>query len=290
MKKDFRSLATRLAALLLTLLCLCSCRNTAQDRQKIIDTFASFPRESEYLLLTQKEMHVGGSITRIDELRYEGRPCIPYFSEADRCYAYAPDPKDPSKVALVFVDYETLAVSYVAALSLAGEVIAAEYYDGTAFFRVLDPDRDGGTEVYYAYHFEDGEQSILSVNNLPVALEIAADNSRSTRYVIKRDAGAICVTDVRTGEEKRVTDELLSECVEGKMIRALRGGELTGFSAAYEKDGAIYLLGRYTFDKGLRDAVYYFVLRYDFKSHSLTYYTTVNADTSLGDVYDLYIP
>ena len=290
MKKHHRSLTVRLMTLLLALFCLCSCRKEAPDLKKIAEAFASFSDEGAYLLLTEKELHVDGKIIKTDDFRYEGKPCIPYFCEADRCYAYVPDSRDPSTVTLVFVAYETLEVTVVGTLSLAGEVLAAEYYAGSAYFRVFDRDRDGGTEVYYAYHFEEGEQSILAVNNLPVRLEGAADNSRSARYTIERDVGAIRVTDKRTGEEKRVTDELLSDCVEGKAIRELRGGALTGYSAAYEKDGIVYLLGGYTVDAGLRDRAYLFILRYDFKTHSLTYYTTVEGDAPQGGIVDLYIP
>ena len=50
------------------------------------------------------------------------------------------------------------------------------------------------------------------------------------------------------------------------------------------------LLGGYTVDAGLRDRAYLFILRYDFKTHSLTYYTTVEGDAPQGGIVDLYIP
>ena len=85
--------------------------------------------------------------------------------------------------------------------------------------------------------------------------------------------------------------ELLKTCAEGRAIIEMGSRDLgTGCTTAYEKDGDIYVVYAYITDGFLGSPCHFYVMKYDFDSHTLEYYTSVFFEEYPEPVYDLYIP
>ena len=108
----------------------------------------------------------------------------------------------------------------------------------------------------YAEHFYNFERYTLS------AITTGATIFSPNKYYI---------TDNQTGMIKELDESLLDTCEEGKIIRS--SDTFLSMNCAYEKDGYVYLLFGHT--RGLFENENYFIMKYDFETHTLEYYATI---------------
>lgn len=275
--------------------CMVSCTNTHKKQREIIQAFDAFPNAEEYILITADEICVGNQMISGEKVQYEGTRCHIIHSEADGAWAYANGGE--GKVNIVFFEYETETATLIDSITVPGGVIAAEQYGGEFYFRADDPDTEEFKQIYFVYNLETKETRTVATDALPIDIETSGDHNRSSLYTIQIAATSsmeecqMTVTKNETGEVKTIDNSLLETCEEGKAILAFSPKRnISGCTAAYEKDGDIYLAYLYITDGFLGSPCHYFILKYDFDSHTAQYYTSIYFQHFPESAYDLYIP
>ena len=255
--------------------------NSERKQQKIIDTFESFDNTQEYVIVTQSpdRLYVRGNVVDLETLTYQEAPCH-YISTTNTCaYFYSYHAESQNTVDLLSLSYETLELSFIATVEAENEITEADYANGEVYFLVSGED---GTSIqsYLIYHIETTQTRKV---NYYTVVKSTFDNFQSEKYTITRGDTNIFLTDEKlliknnqTGEEKKIGYSLLKTCEEGKKIRKLGDVYLCVCAIDYyEYNGEIYILYFYYVDGFLGYPTYAYVMKYDFDSHTMQYYTSV---------------
>ena len=263
-----------------------------EKRTEIINAFRSFENSDRYVLITEDEIRAGNTTIRIEDITYNGEPCQIIATDAQGAYGYCYDPLSPLSVNVIYIEYETLLLTLLASVTVPDEIIIAEYHDRMIYFRTDDPESEEFKQLYVILDLNTKQTHIQSTHE--VEIEENKEYSGREHFYINRDDGTIeCqlyVTKKATEETKLIDHAFLSTCEEVKTIMALgkfRSG--VGHSASYQKDGYIYLL--YLYEVGfLGYPSYYYILKYDFDSHSVEYHTSIFFEEYPEHPLRLYIP
>lgn len=298
MKHTFKRLMLTVLATLLVL-SLVACENSPQKQQEIIDTFASFPYSDRYILVTAYELRIGERVIDRATLTYNGERCSIILAEQDGAYAWTYANEAKTEINILYIPFDTLEVTLLAKHALPNSdcsVIETEHYNGKLHFRQINPDSAYFGQIYFVYDIATGDTETIYVASLPYDIEKAADNNRSEQFSLMRgktedDENTLFVTKKATGETKTVDNSLLTTCEEGRKIVALGERDLgTHCHTAFERDGVIYVLFLYVTDGAFGWPCHYYIMKYDFDSHTLQYYTSIFFEEYPDYFDDFYIP
>ena len=253
--------------------------NSERKQQKIIDTFESFDNTQEYVIVTQSpdRLYVRGNVVDLETLTYQEAPCH-YISTTNTCaYFYSYHAESQNTVDLLSLSYETLELSFIATVEAENEITEADYANGEVYFLVSGED---GTSIqsYLIYHIETTQTRKV---NYYTVVKSTFDNFQSEKYTITDDdtvfwAKKLLIKNNETGEEKRVKLSLLKTCEQGKTILKLDDFfAYTGAIDYYEYNDEIYIVYIFLVDGSLGYPSYAYVMKYDFDSHTMQYYTSV---------------
>ena len=302
MKKAVRSLVILLIIIML-ISTLTSCLFLPEKTQQEIENmFASFENSDQYILITGPQIYFGKKVIDISTITYQEQPCNIIVSTATGAYAYAYEPESETSVNILYLDYETLNVTLLESTVFPSKVLGADCYNNELYFRTNDPDFEKqGTfgpsyrHFYFIYNLSTKQiRQIDATTKLKEKIEDSLDHNRSsvykTDYISTNTENYISITKIETGESKALKMDLLNTCEEGKKI--LEYGEIyvSLRSQCYEKNGDIYLLyGQHT-DRFLGYPTYFFIMKYNFESETLEYYTYIVIEEYSKISLDLYIP
>ena len=267
-----------------------------KEKQEIISTFSSFENSDNYVLLTVEKLCVGENAIDVKSIKYDGEQCRIILCKEDGAYAYAYAPQSTNTINIVFVEYEPLSVTLISKIDVPSAVHHVEHYNNAFYFKVFQTESEKHNGLYLVYDIATGKTKTIDEEDAAsLDFEKSGDHNRSKLFSIKYDLGLflqnqLSVTRRDTGKTKIISNSLLDTCEEGKAILQLGRGRLgTGCTEAYEKNGEIYVV--YYYGIGfLGDPCYYFIMKYDFESHTLKYHTSIFFETFPEDVCDVYIP
>ena len=258
------------------LLSLGACINSKRKQEKIKDTFSSFDNAHDYVFVTHSPncLYIGENVIDMDQLTWQGRKCAYIGTATDCAYFFTHCEQSDSEIELLCFSYQTLELSLVTTIEAQNNVLDADYYHGEIYFTVkATSDEDGGSYLIY--------NPLTQENRIEGAGAVSSDMFRdfvTDEYIIINDSNKnkARIINKQTGEEKAVGYPLLKTCEQGKKIYALGDVYLcNGPMDAYEKNGEIYLVYIYLVDGFLGYPCYAYVMKYDFDSHTMAYYTSV---------------
>ena len=253
--------------------------NSERKQQKIIDTFESFDNTQEYVIVTQSpdRLYVRGNVVDLETLTYQEAPCH-YISTTNTCaYFYSYHAESKNTVDLLSFSYQTLELSFIATVEAENEITSADYSNGEVYFVVLD-EESTPNESYLIYNIETMQSRNAGYHTVS---EDIFENFQSEKYTITDDdtvlwAKKLLIKNNETGEEKRVRLSLLKTCEQGKKI--LKLDDFVAYTGAidyYEYNGEIYIVYIFLVDGSLGYPSYAYIMKYDFDSHTMQYYTSV---------------
>lgn len=258
------------------LLSLGACINSKRKQEKIKETFSSFDNAQDYVFVTHSPncLYVGENVIDMDQLTWQGRKCAYIGTATDCAYFFAYCEQSDSEIELLRLSYQTLELSLVTAIEAQNKILDADYYHGELYFTVKAAS-DGGDVSYLIYN------TLTQESRIGDAKTVSNDMFRdfvTDEYIItdETDKNMARIINKQTGEEKAVGYPLLKTCEQGKKIYALGDVYLcNGPMDAYEKNGEIFLVYIYLVDGFLGYPCYAYVMKYDFDSHTMAYYTSV---------------
>lgn len=286
------------ALLICSILLFCFSSCSSQKRiDRIIAAFDSFENSENYIFSTSAGIYIGKRVIDSSDISYEGESGSVLYLESEGAYFYVFKHDSQKDLTLAYIDYNTLEVKFIDEISLPGALIAVTHYNNCFCFRTDDPNVDKFKQIYYVYDIATGEFSIVNTNDKGYEnIEKRSDQNRSSKYFIEyynNDPhhlhSRLKITDKVTGESKIIDNSLLKSCNEGKRILSLGSIHIGGFSLSCEKDGYIYILNYYNTDGFLGTTSHYFIMKYDFGSNTMEYYTSILFN-SYTKAYLLYIP
>lgn len=288
---------------LLILLCLltlifCSCTNSNEEELK--NALASFDSSEQYVFISERDFHVGNRITKLSDITYEGNPCHMISPETNGMYAYSAESNSDVSIDIVYIEFDTLKITLVKSLLLPETIITANLINDTFYFRMHAPESEESDQIYFLYDKKTDQTSTICTDDYIEYVE-RSDREYEHYYNFERFSlttigvssvfnkhfdGKLYITDNQTGTTKLLDDSLLDTCEEGKIIRSFDGHIYKG--CAYEKNGYVYLL--FTHDTDVFGDDNYFIMKYDFETHTLEYYAAIwNAFTDDTCPY-MFIP
>ncbi len=295
MKHTFKRLMLTVLATLLVL-SLVACENSPQKQQQIISTFDSFGYTDRYILVTAHELRIGDRVIDLNSITYDGKRCSITMVNGEGAYAWTCADEEERSINILYVPYDTLEAMLLATHALPDHVIHDEYYNGKLYFRTSNPKSSFYGHLCLVYDIATGAIETVPAASLPYDIEKAADNNRSEQFSLMRgktedDENTLFVTKKATGETKTVDNSLLTTCEEGRKIVALGERDLgTHCHTAFERDGVIYVLFLYVTDGAFGWPCHYYIMKYDFDSHTLQYYTSIFFVEYPDYFDDFYIP
>jgi hypothetical protein len=292
-----RGLAIVLSAIC-SLVCFSACGHSEEKQQEITEMFASFGYENNFVLLGTDAIFYGEETIDLSQLKYEGMDCGAIVCMEDGFYAYAYEEWYAPWVDLLWITYDDLTMTKVDRLEFKnGEQTSkyngiVAYYNGAFCFNA-HRDKDNRF-VYYVYDLKTKGMTEY-LDEKPYGFAKYMDSGRSDKYELiyhdKMFNSYIEVIDKKTGERKKIENKLLTTCEEGKKIKKLskicRGN---GFHVACEKDGEIYVANFYCTDGFLgEEKIHYFIMKYDFSSNTLQYYTSFLVENGYNQLKEMLI-
>lgn len=277
--RNIKRVAIILILLSITIFSLSSCINFKYKQQKIIETFESFENSEDYVFVTSSpnKLYVRKNVIDLDNLTYEERPCR-YISTTTTCaYFFAYHSETESTVDLLSLSYQTLELSFVDTIEAENKITSAEHYNGEVYFILRDEDA-APVNSYLIYNVETAEIRHADYDS------VSSQNFQSGKYTITYNDSdepltgetKLLVKNNQTGEEKTVGYSLLKTCEQGKKIFELGDVFCTSWASDYyEHNGEIYIVYVYLVDGFLGYPSYAYVMKYDFDSHTMQYYTSV---------------
>ena len=304
----------------------------------IKEAFAELPQTTEPIVLrTSKTLCVGDRQTPLKEITYNREEIKQIVCLDAGLYAYTYEEKTPENakessnknlggtVNVLLVPYDTLTPTCVCTLTVEYDLQSSGYNGGKLFFRVEDPifiqkgirDKrkkrpDDYHQLFYLFDVSTGETSVVDSNDvgLDYLTNSRADRNGTDKYAVEsvRVSGFkglftpdyVKVTELETGKSKKITEEILKDCPEGKSIWDATGG--TGQHIAIlhfnpvpscEKDGVVYFTVEVFYGDSSRDPDNYLdytvVMKYDFETGKAAYHTWYSFDSNQY-ACDLYIP
>ena len=272
------------------------CFNSEREQQKIIDTFESFENAQDYVFVTYSPdcLYVRDNVIDLDSLTYDGVPCH-YISTTTACaYFYTYHSESKNTVDLLKLSYQTLELTFIATIEAENEITEADYYDGEVYFVEYN---EGATpsKSYLIFNIETNQSRTVEYTTISKDI---FENFQSKKYTVNEidinDFSEIKleVKNNATGEKKTVGYSLLKTCEQGKTI--IRLGDVyatTGPIDYYEHNGEIYIVYIYLVDGFLGYPSCVYIMKYDFDSHTMQYYTSVFMENyPEGSIHDFKIP
>ena len=272
------------------------CFNSEHKQQKIIDTFESFENAQDYVFVTSSPdcLYIRDNVIELDSVTYEGVPCH-YISTTTACaYFYAYHSESKNTVDLLNLSYQTLELTFIATLEAENEIKGADYYNGEVYFVEYN---EGATpsNSYLIFNIETNQSRTVEYKTISKDI---FKNFQSKKYTVNEvysnplSETKLEVKNNATGEKKTVGYSLLKTCEQGKTIAGLGGVySITAPMDYYEHNGEIYIVYIYLVDGILGYPSCVFIMKYDFDSHTMQYYTSVFMENyPEGSIYDFKIP
>ena len=289
---------------ILTLHCT-SCTDSEEKIQKSKDTFASFDNSEQFVFVIDDEIRVGNRVTKISDIIYNGDPCNLIYPDINGMYVYSAESHMDTSIDIVYVEYESLETTLIKSLSLPKKLITVNLINDIFYFRMDDPEVEEFKQMYFLYDMKTDQTSTADADDLIEYVE-QSDRDYEHYYNFERFslstigtsslfrkgfAHKFYITDNQTGMTRLLDESLLHTCEEGKNILSFGEDNVALLTyCGYEKDGYVYLLFSCLADNFFGEPVHYFIMKYDFDSHTAEYYTSVYYELFPDSIIDLYIP
>ena len=283
--------------LVITLGTFSGCTNFKYKQQIIINTFDSFENARDYVFVTYSPdcLYVRDNVIDLDDLTYNGAPCHYISTATTSAYFYAYHSESKNTVDLLNLSYQTLELTFIATIKAESEIANADYYNGEVYFVEYNED---ATPSYSYLIFNIETNQSRTVEYKTISKDIF-ENFQSKKYTVNETTDSYPLTEKKlevknnaTGEKKTVGYSLLKTCEQGKTITRL--GDVystTGPVDYYEHNGKIYIVYIYLVDDFLGYPSCVYIMKYDFDSHTMQYYTSVFMENyPEGSIYDFKIP
>lgn len=282
--------------LVITLGTFSGCINSKYKQQEIINTFDSFENARDYVFVTSSPdcLYVRDNVIDLDRLTYDGAPCH-YISTTTTCaYFYAYHSQSKSAVDLLSLSYQTLELTFIATVEAENEITRANYCNGEVYFVEYNKGATPSSS-YLIYNIETKQSRNVEYQTVS---EDVFENFQSEKYTITYEDAEwsletkLLVKNNATGEKKTVGRSLLKTCEQGKTIIGLGDVyDTTSPMDYYEHNGEIYIVYTYLVDGFLGYPSCVYIMKYDFDSHTMQYYTSVFMENfPEGSIYDFKIP
>ena len=283
MKKAFFIAVLCLLSVIL-LFNLCSCGNTYAEAQELKEALAPYDRSNPYIFITDNNLiYTESGFVNLDDITYEGEKCHLIRPDAYGMYAYSAEDNLDLTINIIYIEYHTLEITLVKSLLLPKKLNDISLIKGIFYIRMDDPETDEQKQIYFLYDMNNDQTSTVDTKDYYAYVKMADGYAEHfynfERYTLSAiTTGATIfspnkyyITDNQTGMIKELDESLLDTCEEGKIIRS--SDPFLSMHCAYEKDGYVYLLFGHT--RGLFENDNYFIMKYDFETHTLEYYATI---------------
>ena len=282
--------------LVITLGTFSGCINSEYKQQEIINTFDSFENARDYVFVTSSPdcLYVRDNVIDLDDLTYNGAPCHYISTTTTFAYFYAYHSESKNTVDLLNLSYQTLELTFIATIKAESEITDADYYNGEVYFVEYNEDATP-SKSYLIFNIETNQSRTVEYKTISKDI---FENFQSKKYTVNEtdrnplSENKLEVKNNATGEKKTVGYSLLKTCEQGKTITGL--GDVyatTGPIDYYEHNGEIYIVYIYLVDGFLGYPSCVYIMKYDFDSHTMQYYTSVFMENyPEGSIYDFKIP
>ena len=261
-----------------------SCGYSDKETQELKEALAPYDRSNPYIFITDNDhIYTESGFVNLDDITYEGEKCHLIRPDAYGMYAYSAEDNLDLTINIIYIEYHTWEITLVKSLSLPERLYDISLIKGIFYIRMDDPETDEQKQIYFLYDMNNDQTSTVDTKDYYAYVKMAdgyADHfynfERYTLSAITTGATSFSpnkyyIKDNQTGMIKELDKSLLDTCEEGKIIRS--SDPFLYMNCAYEKDGYVYLLFGHT--QGLFENENYFIMKYDFETHTLEYYATI---------------
>lgn len=271
-----------------------SCTNE-KEQQKIIDAFNSFESSDDYIFQTVYEFHLGKTVIPNSKLTYNEQRCT-FLTSTDTCaYGYC-ESEDRITTYIVCLDYETLAISLCDIVSLPSTLINASFYNNSFYFRTDDPSTEEFEQMYTVYDMSTKKISSCNTDNIDSVehreIYKCGDYEFSCPDFPLSGDLKMKIKSTKTNTVKYFSTSVLKKCDEGKIICKLpkNNMNLGGTpSDVHVINDDIYILC-YQSVSLLGYPSYYFIVKYNFETENIEYYSTIYFKDYPENTYFFHIP
>lgn len=251
-----------------------------EQRQEIIDTFAEYDscgevRYHDGLFIFLPDKHIN-----VRSIKYNGKECQYILScGANSFYTYTKEGIDRTHMSihLLEISYADNEITHIDTLSNLPRSNSFHRFciDNKFYFGAIDG-------YYYVYDLDARASTTLSETEFDTLWDTQSQykfNVLDNKKLINKKYYGLEITDKSTQEKKTITLDDLSGFSEGQYVLSL-DSYLTNlfFRRAVEKDGNIYILGMITLDTFGNMVHQTVVLKYNFESNQLSYYSSMYLD------------
>ena len=261
-----------------------SCGYSDKETQELKEALAPYDRSNPYIFITDNDhIYTESGFVNLDDITYEGEKCHLIRPDAYGMYAYSAEDNLDLTINIIYIEYHTWEITLVKSLSLPERLYDISLIKGIFYIRMDDPETDEQKQIYFLYDMNNDQTSTVDTKDYYAYVKMADGYSEHfynfERYTLSAiTTGATIfspnkyyIKDNQTGMIKELDESLLDTCEEGKIIRS--SDPFLSMHCAYEKDGYVYLLFGHT--QGLFENENYFIMKYDFETHTLEYYDTI---------------
>ena len=261
-----------------------SCGYSDKETQELKEALTPYDRSNPYIFITDNDhIYTESGFVNLDDITYEGEKCHLIRPDAYGMYAYSAEDNLDLTINIIYIEYHTREITLVKSLLLPKKLNDISLIKGIFYIRMDDPETDEQKQIYFLYDMNNDQTSTVDTKDYYAYVKMADGYSEHfynfERYTLSAiTTGATIfspnkyyITDNQTGMIKELDESLLDTCEEGKIIRS--SDPFLSMHCAYEKDGYVYLLFGHT--QGLFENENYFIMKYDFETHTLEYYATI---------------
>lgn len=261
-----------------------SCGYSDKETQELKEALAPYDRSNPYIFITDNDhIYTESGFVHLDDITYKGEKCHLIRPDAYGMYAYSAEDNLDLTINIIYIEYHTWEITLVKSLLLPKKLHDISLIKGIFYIRMDDPETDEQKQIYFLYDMNNDQTSTVDTKDYYAYVEMADGYNEHfynfERYTLSAiTTGATIfspnkyyITDNQTGMIKELDESLLDTCEEGKIIRSY--DTFLSMNCAYEKDGYVYLLFGHT--RGLFENDNYFIMKYDFETHTLEYYATI---------------
>lgn len=260
-----------------------SCVYSDKETQELKEALAPYDRSNPYIFITDNDhIYTESGFVNLDDITYEGEKCHLIRPDAYGMYAYSAEDNLDLTINIIYIEYHTWEITLVKSLLLPKKLYDISLIKGIFYIRMDDPETDEQKQIYFLYDMNNDQTSTVDTKDYYAYVKMADGYAEHfynfERYTLSAiTTGAIIfstnkyyITDNQTGMIKELNESLLDTCEEGKIIRSYDA--FLSMNCAYEKDGYVYLLFGHNRDLFRNN---YFIMKYDFETHTLEYYATI---------------
>ena len=261
-----------------------SCGYSDKETQELKEALAPYDRSNPYIFITDNDhIYTESGFVNLDDITYEGEKCHLIRPDAYGMYAYSAEDNLDLTINIIYIEYHTWEITLVKSLLLPKRLYDISLIKGIFYIRMDDPETDEQKQIYFLYDMNNDQTSTVDTKDYYAYVKMADGYAQHfynfERYTLSAiTTGATIfspnkyyITDNQTGMIKELNESLLDTCEEGKIIHSSDGNLV--MHCAYEKDGYVYLL--FVHNRGLFENDNYFIMKYDFETHTLEYYATI---------------